>query len=160
MKTFTMTTLLSFLLIISGLTFARPADKNCQGRRHQCVGDDCQVPPPPPSSEITPPPLPSPETPPPPPLPPKKGRRSKWDSPKRQIREKIENKLQRLRKNNPEEFEKLMKLRRENPRAFRQEVHKHFKEEFKKEHPEAFKKMQVMAANRKKIHKLKKRYSK
>ena len=154
MKTLSITTLI-FLLLLSGLTFAKHAGNGNQ--RQQCKNGNCpaQLPPP----EIAPP---SEIDSPPPPHPPRrpKGKHGIWNSPRGLMRERIGNRLQKLRENNPEEFEKLMKLRRDDPRAFRQEVHKRFREEFKKEHPEAYKKVQEMAANRKKIYKLKKQYNK
>jgi len=73
---------------------------------------------------------------------------------------KMRKKMGKMRKDNPEEFEQLMKLRKEDPKAFRAEIHKRYKEQFKKDNPEAFKKMQEMKKTKKKINLLNQEYKK
>jgi len=75
-------------------------------------------------------------------------------------RAKMREKIEKMRKENPEEFERLMKLRKENPEAFRKEIHKRYKKQFKKDNPEAFKKMQEMQEIKKQVHTLNQEYIK
>ncbi|RLD12559.1 MAG: hypothetical protein DRI44_00010 [Chlamydiae bacterium] len=78
----------------------------------------------------------------------------------REMRKKIEKKIRKLRGNNPEEFERLMKLRKENPGAFRKEIHKRYKKQFEKENPEAFKRMQEMKKIKKQVYGLNQKFKK
>jgi len=125
----------------------------------ECLDGDCPPPPPP-----LPPGMDAPPPPPPPPAGPGMEQHRGSGHPRgvksKKFRNKVENRLKKLKENNPEEFERLMNLRRENPMAFRKEIHKRFKKQFKKEHPEAFKKMQEMKEIRKEISKLSKEYNK
>jgi len=73
---------------------------------------------------------------------------------------KMRAKMEKMLKENPEEFERLMKLRKEDPKAFKKEIHKRYKEQFKKDNPEAFKKMQKMKETHKKINLLNQEYQK
>ena len=73
---------------------------------------------------------------------------------------KMRKKIEKMRENNPEEFERLMRLRKEDREAFRKEIHKRYKEQFKKDNPEAFKKMQEMKKTQKKINLLNEEYQK
>jgi len=78
----------------------------------------------------------------------------------RGMRKKMEGKFKKMREDNPKEFERLMKLRKDDPAAFRKEIHKRFEKQFKKENPEAFKRMQEMKKIKKNVDALNKEYKK
>ena len=92
-----------------------------------------------------------------------KGHGERWGKNNREGKDmhaKIRKKIEKMCKENPEEFERLMKLRKEDPKAFKKEIHKRYKEQFKKDNPEAFKKMKEMKETHKKIKLLNQEYQK
>jgi len=78
----------------------------------------------------------------------------------RGMRKKMEGKFKKMCEDNPKEYERLMKLRKDDPAAFRKEIHKRYEKQFKKENPEAFKRMQEMKKLKKNVGKLNKEYKK
>ena len=86
--------------------------------------------------------------------------RGKKNPKDKDMHRKMRGKFDKMREKNPEEFERLMRLRKEDREAFRKEIHKRYKEQFNKDNPEAFKKMQEMKETKKKIDLLNQEYKK
>jgi len=78
----------------------------------------------------------------------------------RGMRKKMEGKFKKIREDNPKEYERLMKLRKNDLSAFKKEIHKRFKKQFEKENPEAFKRMQEMKKLKKNVDELNEKYKK
>ena len=147
-------------MISSGLIFAEPPCKDDfpQGGPPEWVGND--QPGPPPWTKDG-----QPGHPPENMQPGKRGGRPQHPSmmgkkAHRGMRKKMEAKFKKMRENNPEEYERLMKLRKDDPAAFRKEIHKRFEKQFKKENPEVFKKMQEIKKIKKNVDALNKKYKK
>jgi hypothetical protein len=73
-------------------------------------------------------------------------------------REHVQNAMDWLKQNNPEEFNRLTQLKEENPRALRREISKVLQDYAKEKHPVQYKRMTQNRAHMKKMRELRQQY--